>query len=563
MSARQGPDYVQLQIAFAGHIRPADLGDPSAIERKLAGAVHRLRAAGVRHARLITGLADGADQLAAKVWTKARMGPVHGVLPFLNEGEEMVGARRLARTGTWLDGAGARGAGCNPHLVQTRWMLSHSDMLVVVWNGQEGRGAGGTADAVRLAMSASVPILWVNPLEDEPCLIRRPTLFDPTALLELHEVLRTGKGSIVTFADAGAIREALELADPAPEPAPRPETGFDKWLHHWLWRTFAGFQRLAGGRKEPSTRTPIPPPPDLASQPGFATITQAFHAADLHAGRLASVHRSEQILLLSAAVLAATIGAVPFFDKHLKEPAIIAELILALAAFGVWFSAARARYHEKWTGARRLAEHLRLAQAGWALGVTTGRAGSSAVLQEHRRLGRSALRQAPPAQGRYGPERVSAWAAWAIDEIISGQADYHRREGRRNERIAHFIHKIENFAFGTLVVVLGVATAAVIHGAITGRHVPDIVIAIAGAVGVITPAIGAAAMALEAKLQFGEQSERSAKVADSLQHLADALPGDMTLEAAQAALRGASEVLVAEAEQWQEAGSRRGLFRGA
>ncbi|HEY9234626.1 MAG TPA: hypothetical protein VIP08_06290 [Phenylobacterium sp.] len=562
MADGEASTVVQLQIAFAGHSRPRDLGDEAEIERKLAEVLKRLRQAGVTRARLLTGLAVGADRIAAGLWRLNGMGPVHAVLPFLSDSAEEVGLARLAQTATWLDGDQAHGQGCNPHLVQTRWMLAHADLLVVVWNGLEGRGAGGTADAVRVALEAGTPIVWLNPRDEGARIIRRPSLYDPVGFLELREALLAGRGSIVTDADVDALREALDLEPDHPHLARTPPGRIDRWLHRWLWRTFAWFQRAVGGPLEPTTWRSLPIPKDLASQPGFMAIREAFEAADAHAGRLAAIHRSEQILLLGAAVFAATIGATPFFYYGLKAPAIVAELLLALAAFAVWRFSARARWHDKWTSARRLAEHLRLFMGGWALGVPTGRAGAGALRQEHRRLGRSTLRQAEPVQGRFDAERVRAWATWALNELVHGQADYHRREGRRNQRIAHAIERLENGSFAVFVLVLGGAAIAALWGWLTHQHPPSLAMATAGAVGVIVPAIGAAAMALEAKFQFEEQTERSAVVADRLEKLASELPGDLNLEAAQMALRATAELLVAEADQWQEGGRRRRLFRG-
>ncbi len=554
---------VQLQIAFAGHARPGDLGDGADIERKLAEVLKRLRLAGLKHARLLTGLAVGADKIAAELWRRSGMGPVHAVLPFLNEGEGDVGPARLAQTATWLDGEEARADGRNPHLVQTRWLLTHADLLIVVWNGLEGRGAGGTADAVRVALEAGVPIIWVNPREDAPRVIRRPSLYDPVGFLELREALYAGRGSVVTEADIDALREVLDLEPDQPHLTRDPPGRIDRWLHTWLWKTFSWFQKTVGGPLEQTTWRPRPPPQDLAIQPGFRAIQEAFEAADAHAGRLAAIHRSEQILLLGAAVAAATLGAIPYFNRDLKVPAIMAELLIALAAFAVWRFSANARWHEKWTTARRLAEHLRLAMAGWALGVPTGRAGSGALRQEHRRLGRVTLRQAPPVEGRFDSQRIAAWAAWAMNELVYGQADYHRREGRRNHRIAHAIERLENGSFGVLVLVLSGATLAAAWAALTGHgHPPTWATATAGAVGVVAPAIGAAAMALEAKFQFEEQTERSTVVAARLERLASELPGELSLESAQTALRGAADLLSAEADQWQEGGRRRRLFRG-
>ena len=59
------------QIAFAGHNRPGDLGDPARVAAGLESAFTILAQAGVRDARLLTGLAPGADLLAAKAWAAA------------------------------------------------------------------------------------------------------------------------------------------------------------------------------------------------------------------------------------------------------------------------------------------------------------------------------------------------------------------------------------------------------------------------------------------------------------------------------------------------------------
>ena len=86
--------------------------------------------------------------------------------------------------------------------------------------------------------------------------------------------------------------------------------------------------------------------------------------------------------------------------------------------------------------------------------------------------------------------------------------------------------------------------------------------AAAVAVGVVVPAIGAASMALEARLQFEEQADRSAALAHRLRTLAAEVGDNPGLEAAQGAFRAASEWLLAEADQWREGSGRRRLFLG-
>jgi hypothetical protein len=553
---------IELQVAFAGHRRAGELGERAALEAKIALCLNLLAAAGVTRARLLTGLAPGADELAAEAWRRAGMGPVHAIFPFLSEGAEgQVGPTGLAQSATWLDGGAARAAGFSPHLAQTRWLLANADLLIVVWSGRAPRGSGGTADAVRLAMEAAMPILWVNPEQDGLKLIRPLPPHHPARLLATGEALRMAGGSIVAAMDAKAIRETLAVEAPAP-PGRIEESGLEAWLHGWLWRAFSLFQRIVGGRPTPEPQRAAPA--DLATQTGYRLITGAYHAADRRASRLAAVHRSEQILLLAAAVLAASLGATPVFWPALKFHALVGELIVGLAALAVWWTAERSRGHEQWTEMRRLAEQLRLNRAGWALGLSTGHAGSPAMRQEHRRLGRPILRQAAPPSGRFDAYRTGAWARWVMDEVVVGQAEYHERQGARNRRIAHRVQLAANTGFAILLVSLAAAALSTLPAAsITGFRMPPWLQAAAVAVGVIVPAIGAASMALEARLQFDEQADRSAALARRLRDLAAEVGDEPGLEAAQGAFRDAAEWLLAEADQWREGSGRRRLLLGS
>ena len=133
-----------IQVAFAGHNRPEDLGDPAQAWAGLENAFALLAQAGVADARLVTGLAPGADLLAAEAWKAAGRGPVHAGFPFLDDTVEG-GAAALMDAGAWLDGHATEKLGRNPYLAQTRWLIGAADLLVVVWTGEHGRGAGGTA----------------------------------------------------------------------------------------------------------------------------------------------------------------------------------------------------------------------------------------------------------------------------------------------------------------------------------------------------------------------------------------------------------------------------------
>ena len=302
-----------LQVAFAGHNRAKDLGDPATASAGLAKAFAMLSDAGVDAARLLTGLAPGADVLAAKAWRTAGLGPVQGVFPFLGD-EPPREAASLMDAGTWLDGASTRAIGRNPHLTQALWMIGAADLLVVIWTGQHARGAGGTADAVRLALEHGIPVLWVRPGEPATLRLIRPEHLDEDfGFLEFLDELRLDRAPLVREASPEALRTALlDLglggggpANEANGASSDAEAQTARII--WPWRAYALFRRTLGG--QPSRYEARLPPPDLQAQPGFAALTRARNQAGRRAQELGAIHRSHQVILLAVAILAATAGS--------------------------------------------------------------------------------------------------------------------------------------------------------------------------------------------------------------------------------------------------------------
>lgn len=548
---------IQLQVAFAGHNREHELGDLTELRGRLVEGFAMLAEAGLTPARLLTGLAHGADRVAVQAWRDGGLGPVHAVFPFL----PVAGADAADRSATWLDGLRVEDAGRSAHLAQSRWILAQADLLIVVWSGNQARGAGGTADTVRLAIAAGLPVLWVMPGRADIQLVRvTPEALQEFDFTEWLDGLKRGCATMIESASAEGLRAIFEGT--ASHPAPGAHEGhLARWLHRSLWRSYSLFQRVTGGRAAPlAPQAEIPP--DLAAQPGFHTLTEAYQANDLRATRLAAVHRSEQILLLVAAVFAAVMGSAPSIWPQLKLPIVLLELGLALAALAVWSTAHHSRRHERWTEARRLAEQIRLERAAWALGLSTRGAGSPATRDEHLRLGRPILRQATPPAGLMDAERMARWTAWATGEVIGGQIAYHQQQAARNGRIAHRIGLAEDFSFGLLVLTLAGFAIADVAAHLTGeRLLPWVGGAVLMAT-VVAPAVGAAALALEAKLEFGEQAERSHAIAVRLQTILDRLRGAEDLEAARGAINTAFGWVLTEADQWREGAGRRRLFRG-
>lgn len=558
-----------IQLAFAGHNRAHDLGQHKTVIEGLDAAFDLIGRAGVEQARLLTGLASGADELAAAAWRRAKLGPTHAIFPFLHDPESPeIGEGALAQSATWLDGESTEKAGRNPHLKQTRLVVETADLLVVVWTGERARGAGGTADAVRCALEMGLAVLWIKPA-DSPILrlIRPEKLPFDFDFHEFQESLASGLLDHVETATTDNLRAVLGFDewtddDDADEPAPPGGmwVRIDNWLHTWLWKTYGAFRKFVGGAV-----AGLPPgpavPADLAEQPGFALLTMAYAEADQHANRLAAVHRSEQILLVMAMVTAAVVGSSPAVWPELKLTAVAVELTLGLAALLVWSTAAKARQHERWGEERRLAEMIRLERAGWALGVSLLGTRRRATTDNGTAFGREILRNAGLPQGRFDMQRVAAWGAWAMSELVDGQAAYHQATSVRDNRIAHRIHLVENGAFVALLAILTSYLVLNLGLDAVNAHLPHWVSGVVTMASTIVPAVAAATMALEAKLEFKEQSERSQRISRELESLRTRLGPEPSFDSLQGAARLAMRLHLAEASQWGEGVGRRRLFR--
>lgn len=563
--------FKNVQIAFAGHNRPEDLDDHRSARVSLDLAFRLLRAAGVDGATLITGVADGADLLATEAWNDSALGPIHAVHPFLSDVEPNFKADH-GRKDTWLDGESFVHMGRSAHMAQTRWLVESADLLLVVWGGDPARGPGGTADAVGLALERGVAVLWIKPPDyNGLSLIMPPDIDDGFNFNELLQQIDRGAEGVTAPATPetlAAYLKARGFGRRQPAETDMENRGrqalvlLDELAHRTLWRTYALFHRLVGGASRRPDPAPVVPS-DLAEQPGFQILSQAYERADRLANRLSAVHRSQQLYLLVGAVTATVVGSSPAIweDRHLVAVAV--ELILALIALLVWSNGARARRHERWSDARRLAEQLRLERAAWALGLTAIDPQGADTLGPAACEARACRRHAGLAVGRFDEDRVSRWGRWAIGELVTSQANYHRDHSRRNLQIAHRMHGMENLVF---IVFVAILCSFVIGSGVApmfGRHLPRWVGGALIMTSAVVPAIGAAVLALEANLAFSERGRESFFLASRLDYIRSRIPPSARLLDYQRAASAAIRLHNTEQDLWAENASHRPLIKGA
>ena len=79
--------------------------------------------------------------------------------------------------------------------------------------------------------------------------------------------------------------------------------------------------------------------------------------------------------------------------------------------------------------------------------------------------------------------------------------------------------------------------------------------------GAVTPAFGAASLALEAALAFSEQSRRSDRLVVDLKAIAERVAPDADLERLQQAARAAIRLQVSQEDRWSEDAAHRHQVR--
>jgi len=116
--------------------------------------------------RLVSSLAEGADQLVARVAVEQGI-PLDVVLPFdgyrdsLDEDHRAEFDTLLGRADTVTE-LGYGDPGGDAYLAAGMELLDRSDRLIAVWDGEGARGTGGTGEVVDAALARGlvVAVVW-------------------------------------------------------------------------------------------------------------------------------------------------------------------------------------------------------------------------------------------------------------------------------------------------------------------------------------------------------------------------------------------------------------------
>lgn len=560
--------------------------------------------------RLVSALAEGADQLAVEAmprdWT------LDAILPLPEEaylddfrrsavdGETDVREtflKHLGRAGTVLalpDDAGARPRD-RAYARLGGFLLRQIDLLVAVWNGRPEAGRGGTAEVVRTALDAGIPVVWIrSDVDRDPRMIVH--VDDDGEILApdadcLKGTLREAIEGIVGLPQRGGGRDEDEHGITAVDRLGR--FFGETWPSWTIYGAYALFERLLArrlpfpivrgerqsdysGRWRPlSERGPIPDPLDGRTE---AILLPRFAWADALAVNCSHHYRSIYFLsyvLAAVAVLIAVLGSI-----HAARPDVAHSdggglLFAALELLTIGFilaivvSGRRMRWKERWMEYRTLAELLQNVRF-------------LAFLGEHGRAHRLSRSETAPTpwclwylratMREIGLPNATLDGAYqrrtlvAVDEhVLSDQDEWHRRNATVLHRMDAFLRWAGITCFASTLIYLALlATLTFVEinhlfGVDSGHqgvlaHLRGWLETYELCAGALLPAAGAAFAGIRETGDFRKVAEHSAKTAAALRDLHDEIDQakrTLTLDESGDTLLSTARVLSEDLAAWQ------------
>lgn len=543
-STHPSPPGVAFRVGVVGHrwdvLDPATEGPISralgAVLGGIAELVGRVAADAARHGYrsgpprldLVTALAEGADRVAAEAALAHGGYQLNVILPFdeteyrrdFVEAAGAPGARgpyrspeqsdahflqlreRASGRVLVMDGLARDQSGQRPfdaYMAGGRAVLEQCDLLLAVWNGERGRGVGGTAWVVAEARRQGVPIVRVSPPEaaegPAPAWLDDPLCDDegrtaglaglagrvealllppgngsgnrglkPDLRMEyFRETSRPGRWTR-TFARMAQSYRRGRLRALIP-----PLTPLELLWHLWRGRSDpalpadygeAGRRALAGAGAASGSES-ADSEAEVAARYG-SPFGWADHLAIYYAGR----YRSSYAFIFSlawVAVLVAVLGA--GFDLAGLEPAVwvaaVVEVGVLLSVLGLARRGRSARLHERWLDYRLLAERVRhLAALRLVCRASPGLRVPAGVLPGDPRrswvawLARALEREAGLCPGTMDPRHLARARQLVGALLVRSQRAYSRSTVALLEGVAGPLHRWADACF---VAALGLA----------------------------------------------------------------------------------------------------------
>lgn len=502
-----------------------------------------------RDLRLITGLAEGADCIAADCAT-ARGWALDVVLPFFRddfaddfeEGPARDQFRaRLATAAATFELPGDRAAAGGQGVAYERAgriVLSQSDILVAIWDGGPVRGRGGAAQIVAEAVLLGIPVIQIDPADVQ----------SPKLLWDGLEELDLGQQSVDTVArgDLSGLTGLIRgLLDPPSDPDSRAilarldDKGGSRWAIAFGYPMLLAIMGVRRPKRSDFSRdiglgAPAGiPTAHCAADTAFSgalreELMPRFAQADAVATRTAQLFRSVYVTNFLLAALAVVLSLLGLALPASTKPLLISLELVTIAAILIQTRVGnRAGWHRLWLDNRALAEQLRCLALSAQLGDLDLRETSARAAGWVNWYARGTSRDLGLPSARCD----AAYLACVRDSLIAlidDQVGYLASDSQRMHRLEHRLHTLGTVMFGMTVVtcialLVFKAADAMIHSLDTLSQPLTIAATIISAA---LPAVGAAIYGIRMQGDFSGIAERNRAIGEQLETLRNVIVED-------------------------------------
>ena len=579
-----------LAVGITGHrLERMPHVDLAALRQTIAGLLSRVREAadrvGTKHApqfataapkmRLVTALANGADTIAAEAALAAGW-RLDACLPFVRdeyatdfaEGEERERFTQLLdRASATFALTGDRDDADAAYEAVGRVLLDQVDILLAVWDGDVGRGRGGTARVVADAIGRHIPVIHVNTEVGNTTVV----LWSGLADFEIEQP--TSDNVPRAAADRAIPFVVTTLVAPPENPVDRRMLARfhkERYRRYTPAIPYPMLLAMTGARAlrkadftSPSAEDCAAPLAALVSgaeQPGRyqSAMKQAllprYGVADAASTYFAQVFRSGFVANFGLASIAVLLALTGLLVPAYKLTLIVAELVVIAIIFANTRAGTRAGWHETWMDDRHLAEQLRSLALISMLANLNLRASSSgesgSVPGWVHWLARATARELG-LPNTVADRRYLDSVQQASLKLVGEQISYHHGNAHRMHKLEHRLHKTGSVLFGGTAAACVLWIAAKLTGApmqLGGIGITEMVTWITAAM----PALGAAIYGIRMQGDFVGIAFRSEVTVARLERLKRSLDDEnLDYTKLMARLRRLSEIMLADVEHWR------------
>lgn len=533
--------------------------------------------------RLVSPIADGADQIAADVALELGW-QLQVVLPFdratyrsnLANNAARREFDRLAGLATCvLELPGGGGPDHDAYVMAGRATVAHCDMLIAVWDGRPARGRGGTAEIVQLALTRGTAVVHIAPDNGHETRLVWSG-FDPNVLTLADE---PGVARPLDGEHMGRVLTGLLLPPPDKE-----ETAFihrfqserlrrirtrveyplmlalagvksfgakDFHEKHCAEQIRAEWQRYCAGCVDAhSMSAPI------------ALLENAYSWSDRLATHFAQTYRSGHIFSFVLGGIAVCIGLSAFMAPAYKFEFAGLELLITFAIILNAWVGTRNQWHRRWLDYRQLAERLRPMRSLKLLGIAApdppGTATNPVPLRWIDWYAAGIWRGIGCPSGALDREGAARLAASIAEHEIAPQVTYHRRHAEQIELLDKRLESIGfNLFLATLIVSIATMAGMLANAAFVNDYGNWLTLVSAG-----FPALGTAVFGIRFQADFGGDALRSLATANTLATIDEEMHNHVTLPRAADLTEQAARVMLSDLDEWRLVNQQRDLSVG-